>query len=293
MALDRRTKLLCIAVMIAIAIWASVLLTRPSQLTATFLDVGDGLCAVVRTPSGRVLVVDCGTSTWRDNASVGPKLAAPYLQSLGVDEIDVAILTHPHSDHSSGLPGLLKLEPARLVLDCETRRPSRESRVFIKAVKAVHARYRTARQGQVIDMGDGVKVRVLGPMPDAGYTDLNDDSTVLRITYKRAAILLTGDAGQAAEQDMIASNTNLRAQVLQVGHHGSRHATSAQWLSAVRPRIAVISCARRSRYGFPSRQTLDRLSSCGARTYTTGQYGAVTISTDGESIQVRTVRSPR
>ena len=237
--------------------------------------------------------MDCGTSSWRDDSAVGSKLAGPYLQRLGLDSIDVAVLSHPHSDHDSGFAGLLKLEPADLVLDCGAKCKSPEYIAFMKAVRANRARFRIARRGMVIDMRDGVQAQVLDPSPNVRYTNLNDRSIVLRIIYKRVAILLAADASEPAEQDMLRAGLNVRAQVLQVAHHGSREATSAPWLAAVRPRIAIISCARRSRYAFPSRLTLDRLASCGARTYATSQYGAVTITTDGETIRVETVRDSR
>ena len=289
---DRRTQFLSIAALIGVLAWLSVLFSGPRPLEVTFFDVGDGLCAVVRSPSGHTLVMDCGTSGRRDNTYIGRKLVAPYLQSLGLDGVDVAVLTHPHADHASGFAGLLKMEPAALVLECGAKYGNPEHKAFLKAVRACGARYRIARRGQVVDMGDGVTARILDPSPDVKYTNLNDNSIVMRVTYKRVAILLAADATEAAERDMLDSGINLRAQVLQVGHHGSRDATSPQWLAAVQPRIAIISCARRSHYGFPSRQVLDRLASINARTYSTGQYGAVTISTDGDAIDVRTVRNP-
>jgi competence protein ComEC len=289
---DSRTRFLVIAGLVAVAVWLSVAFSGPRPLEVTFFDVGDGLCAFVYTPSGKALIVDCGSSSWRDNSSIGRKLVVPYLQSLGLDGIDAAVLTHPHADHVSGFPGLLKMEPARLVLECGADNAGPEHKAFLKAVKASHARYRIARRGQVLDMGDGVRARILDPSADIDYTNLNDNSIVMRITYKRVAVLLAADAGNAAEHDIIDSGADVRAQVLQVGHHGSRDATSPEWLSAVHPRIAVISCARHSHYGFPSRQVLDRLASFGARTYPTGQYGAVTISTDGDSISVHTLQNP-
>ncbi len=276
---------------VAAGLWLSVLLGAPHNLQVTFLDVGDGLCTVVRTPAGHTLLMDCGTSSWGDhNAEVGSKLVAPYLQRLGLDSIDVAVLSHPHLDHDVGFPGLFKSEPAELVLDCGAKCRAPEYRAFTGAVKDSRARFRVARRGQMIDMGDGVRARVLNPVSDVRYPNLNDRSIVLRLTYKKVAILLTADASDAAEQDMIKAGLNVRAQVLQVGHHGSRQATSSEWLGAVRPQIAVISCARRSQYHFPSHLTLDRLRTSGARTYITGQCGAVTITTDGETIRVDTVR---
>ena len=287
---DRRTRFVCVLAFVAMIAWAGVLLPTRKSLEVTFLDVGDGLCTILRTPSGRTMVMDCGTSSWRNPGSVGRTLAAPYLQSMGLDSVDVVVLSHPHSDHESGMPSLMKLEPARLALDIHARLHSHEYKEFIAAVKTCHAKYRIAHRGQVLDLGDGVKAQILNPPPNADAEDLNDESMVLRVTYKRAAILLDADAGDTAEDDILNSRADVRAQVLQVGHHGSNTATSARWLSEVRPKIAIISCARHSRYHFPSWQVLGRLAACGARTYVTGRCGAVTISTDGEKIRVDTFR---
>lgn len=289
---DNRVRVIGIAALAAVALWLSVLVGAPRDLQVTFLDVGDGLCAVVRTPAGRALVMDCGTSSWGDhNDAVGSKLVAPYLQRLGLNSIDVAVLSHPHIDHDVGFAGLFKSIPANLVLDCGAECANPEYKAFLAAVRKTRARFRIARRGQVIDMGDGVRAHILNPPPDARYPSLNDRSIALRITYKKVALLLTADASEAAEQEMLNAGLNVRAQVLQVGHHGSRQASSPVWLAAVRPRIAVISCARRSQYHFPSRMVLDRLRACGARTYVTGRCGAVTITTDGEAIRVDTVRN--
>lgn len=288
---DNRVRVIGIAALAAAALWLSLLVGAPGDLQITFLDVGDGLCTVVRTPAGRTLLMDCGTSSWGDhNEAVGSKLVAPYLQRLGLSSIDVAVLSHPHLDHDVGFPGLLKLEPADLVLDCGAECESPEYKAFLTAVAESDARFRVVRRGEVIDMGDGVRAQVLNPLPSARYLSLNDLSIVLRITYKKVAVLLAADASEAAEHDMLRAGLDVRAQVLQVGHHGSREASSPEWLAAVRPRIAVISCARRSQYHFPSRIVMDRLRACGAKPYVTGRCGAVTISTDGEAIHVDTVR---
>ena len=275
---------------LAVVVWLIALLPRPRTMNVTFFDVGDGLCTLVRTPSGRTLVVDCGTSSWRNTSSVGPRLVAQYLQSQGISSIDALILTHPHSDHLSGIPGLLRLEPARLVMDAGDGGRTTEYWAFVRARRACRARYRRLTRGQTLDMGDGVTAHVLSPAPDSSFADDNDQSIVLRIRYGGTSVLLEGDAGEEAEKRMIASDANLRAQVLQVGHHGSAHSTTPQWLSRVRPSVAIISCSSRSRYGFPSRRVLDRLTSCGVRTYTTARSGAVTVTTDGASIRVGTFR---
>ncbi len=284
---SRKTlAVLLTAAVVTAAIWANASLGGRDTLSLTFLDVGEGLCAVMRTPSGRTMVVDCGTSSWRDDDSIGEKVAVPYLQSLGVDTIDVAVMTHPHSDHVSGYAGLLEAKPARLVLDLGVRYPSPYYERFLKTVKSSGAKYRRARRGQTLDMGDGVSVQVLSPSPAETYTDLNNGSIVLRITYKKAAFLLASDAEAPAEQPMLKSGAPLQAQVLQVGHHGSKDSSSKEWLNVVRPQIAVISCGRRNDYGHPSRDTIRRLAAFGARVYRTDRDGAIRITTDGDMIRV-------
>jgi len=284
---DRRVLVLVAVSVATAAIWAYALLPGARQLELTILDVGEGLSMVLRTPSGRTMVVDCGTSSWRDDESVGTKLVAPYLQSLGVDTIDVAVLTHPHADHLVGYAGLLAAKPAKLVLDIGQKSRSPYYKRFLRAVKACGARYRIARRGQSLDMGDGIVVHVLNPDPARRYENLNDKSIAMRVVFKQVAFLLAGDTQETAESYMLRSRMPLRSDVLQVGHHGSDGGTTSEWIAAVRPRVAVVSCGRRNEYGHPSRDVVRRLTASGARVFRTDKDGAVCVTTDGREIRVR------
>lgn len=289
---DRRLLLVSAAAIVAVFVWVAALLPGRPVMRVTFFDVGDGACTLIQTPAGKTLVVDCGTSSWRDPSAVGEKLLAPYLRSRGLDQIDVLVLTHPHADHISGVPGLLKHAPAKLVVVNGDKEHSPEYFRCRRALKSYRPRHRMLRRGQRIDMGDGVVAEVISPA-DSPFVDPNDRSIVLKIRFGHVAVLLSSDAGEEAEAEIIASGADLRAQVLQVGHHGSRRSTTPQWLAAVSPSIAVISCSGRSRYGFPSRRVLERLASFGVRTYATGRAGAVTVVTDGSSVRVDPFRSSR
>ena len=279
--------------LVTAAVWIAAALPGEPSLVVAFLDVGDGLCVVVRSPAGKTLVMDCGTASWRQSDTIGEKLVAPYLQSLGVDTIDVAVLSHPHADHVSGYAGLLRAKSAKLVLDIGATHPSPYYREFLEEVKKSGANYRIAKRGQTIDLGGGVVAQVLHPDPNSRYGDLNNRSVVLRIVYRSVAVLLSADAEAAAEREMLDSGLNLQSQILQVGHHGTAEASSPEWLERVQPEVAVISCARRSRYGHPDQETIDRLASVGARTYTTAEHGAVAFSTDGETVRARIFRKSR
>lgn len=293
MSLDRPRLALIVAAIVTTAVWGYALRPVSPALTVTFLDVGEGLCTVVRTPAGKVMVVDCGTSSWRKSDTIGEKLVAPYLQSMGVDWIDVAVLSHPHSDHISGYAGLLRLKPPKLVLDLGAKHASPHYRAFLTEVKRSGAKYRTARSGQSIEMGDGVVVQVLSPDPAGLYSDLNNRSIVLRVVYGEVAILLAADAEGEAEERMLDSRAEVRSDVLQVGHHGAAAGTTPRWLGSVEPRIAVISCGHRNQYGHPSAEVLGRLEASGARIYRTDRHGAVSITTDGRTLKARTFAASR
>lgn len=291
--MNRQRIVLCICAVLAICIWASVLFSSSKTLDVTFMDVGEGLCAVIRTPSGKTIVFDCGTSTWRDDESVGDKLVAPYLQSMGVNNIDVAVLSHPHADHTSGYSRLLQQIPAKTVLDIGVKDKSPYYKNFLNTIKSSGSHYRIAEKGQVIDMNDGVVLQVLNPDPIRQYSDLNNKSIVLRLTYKKTSFLFMADTECETEDYMLSDNSSISAQILQIGHHGSAKSTSPVFLEAVQPQAAVISCGRNNDYGHPSDKLIDRLAGAGVRIYRTDKNGAISFSTDGESIKVHTFRKFR
>ncbi|MGQ9454572.1 MAG: ComEC/Rec2 family competence protein [Armatimonadota bacterium] len=280
-----------LALVVTVAIWTYALLPTAPRLTLTVLDVGEGLCAVLKTPTGKIIVVDCGTSSWRNNEAVGPKLAAPYLQSLGVNVIDLAVLTHPHSDHISGYSALLKLLPAKTVLDIGPSPNCPGYREFVNTVRKCRARHYIAQRGQAFKSPDGVSIHVLNPNRSITYDDLNNKSIVLRVSYKRATFLLAGDIEESAESEILGSGIKLRSDVLLVGHHGAKETCSPPWLTAIKPRIAIISCGRGNNYGHPSPSVIRRLRSLNVHVFRTDKNGAILVSTDGKRLLVRTFRT--
>lgn len=144
-----------------------------------------------------------------------------------------------------------------------------------------------------MDMGDGVVATVLNPDPTRHYIDLNNNSIAIRLTYGKIAILLAADDGFDAEESMLSSKMAVRSQVLQVGHHGSATASSPEWLAAVKPQIAIISCGVHNEYHHPSPDTVKRLMAYGAIVYRTDRNGAVTVTTDGATVNAEPFRSDR
>jgi competence protein ComEC len=144
----------------------------------------------------------------------------------------------------------------------------------------------------VLHPAPDVAVDVLHPEhPDAA--DLNDGSLVLRLRLGATSVLFTGDIEHGAERALLADRATLRSDVLKVPHHGSATSSTAAWLAAVRPSVAVISSGAGNRFGFPAPDVVRRLRAVGASVWNTAEQGAVRVVSDGNAIAVTSMRLPQ
>jgi beta-lactamase superfamily II metal-dependent hydrolase len=290
----------------ALAVFLLLLLTSCGEhpgkryLKITVLDVGQGDGIVLESPSGHVVVIDGGPGA-NDNSpntsTAGDDVVVPFLRHEGINQVDVMVLTHPHDDHVGGLPAVLQAERVLTVLDGTVLPlPTEHYRNFLQIIMGKRIPYRKIRRGTKLNFQDGVTIDCLSPpisgLPfgnDLSNSTINNYSAVLRVTYGSTHILLDGDAQEEAEDNMLAhySKAYLRADVLKTGHHGSRNASSSEWLAVVKPTYSVISCGRHNLFGHPNKETLDRLNAVHAGVYRTDQDGAVTIFSDGVHVTVR------
>ncbi len=254
---------------------------RDSTLCATFVDVGQGDCTFIQTPSGRTILIDGGGKPdGRSSDSIGRKIVEPFLRRKGVNRLDLIVLTHPHDDHVQGLIPVLRDFSVGLVLDPALPHGSQSYRRFLSTVQSRHIPYKVANRGQHIRFADGTDIEILNP-PSVRFQgtddDLNNNSIVSRVVYAGRAIVLAGDAGMTAEADILASGKCVRGDLLKVGHHGSRSATGDAWLGAIRPERAVISAGRHNSFGHPSEEVLARLLTHGVKTSRTDINGTITL----------------
>jgi competence protein ComEC len=251
----------------------------PPVLEFHVVDVGQGDGLLLRTPEGKVMVVDGG-----------PRQGgfADYLQRQGIRRIDVMIATNPDADHIGGLIEVLRRFPVGEVYVSGDVHTTRTYEAFLDALEASGAPVRVAQKGDRFPLG-GATVEVLHPS-EPRFPDRNNNSVVVKVTYGAISFLLTGDAERLAEERLVASGVDLQADVLKLGHHGSRTSTWPFFLDRVRPRLAVYSAGRDNPYGHPHKEPLQNLAARGIPYYGTDRYGTIIIRTDGQDLQVWTER---
>jgi competence protein ComEC len=252
-------------------------------LTVHFLDVGQGDAILVEGPDSARVLIDGGRSGRVLQAALDRRL--PFYDR----SIDVVINTHPQADHLGGLPDAVRRYDVKAALVPPGSAETAAYREWMRALAGAGVARLTARAGQTIDLGGGAVLQVIAAGgPDSHGREPNDASLVLRLTMGDVSMLLTGDAGERAEQGLAELGVALDAEVLKVAHHGSRDATSPGFVARVRPLISVISVGAGNRFGHPAPETLAHLSS--TRVYRTDVHGDVTVSTDGDRLWVRTQR---
>jgi beta-lactamase superfamily II metal-dependent hydrolase len=240
-------------------------------LRVTFIDVGQGDAAWLRTPDGQDIIIDGGR--------YGDALA--YLQAHGSPDIELMVATHPDADHIGGLVRILESLPVYRVLRDGQTNDTQTYRDFANLIALKAIPDGRARVPEVYTWGCCVTAHVLNPVEPLAFTDLNNNSVVLKVTYGVIDFLFLGDVETQAETATLARGEDLRAEVLKVAHHGSKSGTTTIFLDAVQPEIAVISVGANNPYGHPALEVLARLKAAGAAVYRTDQLGTITIASDG------------
>ncbi|MHB1041945.1 MAG: ComEC/Rec2 family competence protein [Eubacteriales bacterium] len=254
--------------------FAPELAGRGDVLKLHFIDVGQGDSILAQFPGGKNMLVDAG------NNEDGPAVIK-YLTENGVQKINYLVGTHPHEDHIGGMDEVIKNFPVGLFYLPEVTTTTQTFRDVLAAAGAKNLKIDKARDGvTILDEGE-LSVKILAPRGDS-YEDINNYSAVLKVIYGKHAFLLTGDAEIQSEREMIEAGEDLRADVLKVGHHGSRTSTSASFLKAVQPVYAVISAGKNNDYGHPHTVTMNKLEKANIKVYRTDQSGTVIASSDGK-----------
>jgi competence protein ComEC len=261
--------------------------TTAGRLQIYALDVGQGDGLLVISPGGKAVLIDGGPAGASDAV-----LAA--LQRRNITQLDLAVATHPHADHIGGLRRVLERVPVKNFLDSGQQYASDEYARLLGVIRDRRIRFIPAARGQTFEIDSGVKLTALHPQGNnqwitkvrAGGSVENANSVMLRLSYGNFAMLFTGDAEFETEALVMKANPLLSAQVLKIGHHGSRHATSGRFLETVSPQAALISCGADNRYGHPAQATLDRLRQANVNVFRTDLSGELAVISDGKTFDI-------
>lgn len=261
--------------------------TTAGNLVVKMLNVGQGDAILIQT-SEQTVLIDTSDIDERD------KLRRE-LTKAGVKKIDKVILTHPHADHIGGMEVVLDEFEVKEVYDNGMPSTSKIYLNYMKKLKAKGIDHKALKAGDVVDFGGGASFHVYAPTEahqqegrQKGYKhDPNNESVVGKLVFGEFAMMFTGDAEKKEEEPIVGGfGTDLKAQVLKAGHHGSKTSSSKEFLRAVQPETALISCGAGNDYGHPHKETMKKYKALHLKIFETDKNGTITVSTDGKTYTV-------
>ena len=259
-------------------------LVQPHQLELTAIDVGQGDSLLLLFPGGARMLVDGGGilefgRARKSNLDIGEDVVSPYLWSRGIKTLDVVVATHAHQDHIGGLPAVLaNFRPKELWVGANA------SDALVKTARALGLRVLGRHVSPAFPFS-GATLQIVSPPEDYAAPSIgNNDSLAFRVTFGARSFLLTGDLEKPMEGRLLADGFAGHADVLKVGHHGSRTSTIPLFLDEVSPSIAIISAGYENSFGHPHPDVIKRLTARRAAILRTDLDGLVTVSTDGKTL---------
>jgi competence protein ComEC len=244
-----------------------------------FLDVGQGDCALLRTPQGDILI-DAGTEESQSRLCL-------RLAELGVKELAIAVFTHNDEDHIGGADGVLSQIPTREIWVGDTNADNESAERLFQVAAEKGISVRAVRASEIHHVGD-LTLTVLHPFPFQAVEG-NEGSVVLKIHYRGVNLIFAGDVGSDGERKIAEryGSTQLDCDLLKIAHHGSNTSTSDGFLQATTPHYAVISCGAGNAYGHPMGEVLARLERHGITTLRTDLEGEIVFVFDGETLRMQ------
>jgi competence protein ComEC len=236
------------------------------EITAFFIDVGQGDSILIKTPNGKNILIDGG------NRYAGDEVIS-FLKQKGIHSIDLMVATHPDADHIGGLVDVLKQFPVKKVLDSGKVHTTETYTEYLSLIDQKGIPLAIPSAGEYLNIDEDLIVRVLNSANES--SSLNESSIVLKIVHEDVSFLLTGDATVENEEDMLHS-FDVSADILKAGHHGSDTSSSINFLKAVQPAFTILSYGENS-YGHPYQSVIQRLQSIGSELFSTYNDGNIKV----------------
>ncbi len=242
------------------------------QLSVDFIDVGQG-DSILICSGGQSMLVDAGTNE-------SGKTVLNFLSDKGIKKLDYAVGTHPHADHIGGLDDVIRGIDTDSLLMPNAVTDTKTFNDVLDAAESRNLSITVPEEDDEFSLGAS-RVTVLSKNKEQS-DNLNNSSLILKIVYGDFSLLLTGDAEKEAEKQLLSDKKDVSADVLKVGHHGSETSTSGEFLKAVSPKCAVISCGKNNDYGHPHEKTLKKLEKQGTEVYRTDISGTISLFADSD-----------
>ncbi|HHX69908.1 MAG: ComEC/Rec2 family competence protein [Miniphocaeibacter sp.] len=248
-----------------------------SDLEVHFIDVGQGDSTLLISKEESILI-DGG------ERHASSKVVS-YIEKLGIEEIDYVIATHPHSDHISGLVGVINKFKVKNIIRNEEEVNSKIYESFVNSYTNKNINVIIPKVGDNFEFGEA-NFKIVGPT--AYNFDTNNNSLAIKVNHGKNSLLFTGDAEKIEESTLMYTGEEIDAKILHVGHHGSRKASSEEFLKEVNPEYGIISVGRDNIYGHPHKEAVDRLKKQNIEIYRTDISGDIILISDGEEILIST-----
>lgn len=279
-SIKRFLKLFLLILGLSAAFSFSSLAKEESSFWVEFIDVGQGDCALVQC-DGHYMLIDGGPSS-------KSSLVYSVLKNKKIENIELMVATHPDADHIGGLSGALNYAKVRTVLSPVETYDTKTFENLVKYMNKQNVDFTMPYYGNVYSLGSA-EVKILGPIYN--NEEINNMSIILQVTYGDTSFLFMGDAESEEENDILRRYKELSCNVLKVGHHGSKDATSNSLIRKVKPEYAVISVGADNTYGHPTQEIIDRLENNKSKIYRTDLQGDITFVSDGKKLTVSTEKN--
>ncbi len=245
------------------------------MLEVHYIDVGQGDATLIKCGS-HAMLIDGGNN----NKGTTVQL---YLKKQGVESLDYVIGTHPDADHIGGLDVIVYKYNCDTVIMPDYEKDTKTYQELVDVIHDKNMKITYPVVGEQYALGEA-KFTIIAPNSNSYGGNANDYSVAILLEYGKNRFLFTGDAEEASEAEMLTNGIDISADVYKVAHHGSRSASTQEFLNAVHPKYAVISCGEGNSYGHPHAEVLNRLRSMGVEVFRTDEQGSIIASSDGENI---------
>lgn len=252
---------------------ASISTFSSGTLRVNYIDVGQGDSIFIQLPNNQTMLIDAGEAYKSDNV-------INYLNNLGITKIDYVIGTHPHTDHIGGLENVINTFDIGSIYMPRAGSTSKTYEDLLTTISSKGLKVKTAKSGVVVLDEDNLKLEFIAPNSDS-YSELNNYSAVLKLTYLDNTFLFMGDAETLSEDEI---TNEIKADVIKVGHHGSDSSSSLEFVKKVSPEYAIIMVGVGNSYNHPYQSIIDRYESVGAKVLRTDLDGNIVCDSDGKKI---------